>query len=189
MEEPSNEDTYGIFTSDNLDSLLPTVVSRCQKIPFMTRDFSNLINEYRKLGFDSIDAYLLSNIKHQFIPDFDLNDEKYLAAKEYVYKTIDNLNNRKYIPVLFSREFYLSVDKDDFKETSDYYLNIMMIMLEDAISSHFTEDYEYDNHLKMLREAKTAKLMEIISNAIDKTSVAINRQLLFDQIASQILSY
>lgn len=189
MEEPSNEDTFGIFTSDNLDSLLPTVVSRCQKIPFMTRDFSNLIQDYRKAGFDGIDAYLLSNIKHQFVQDFDLNDEKYLAGKEYVYKTIENLNNRKYIPVLFSREFYSSVGRDDFKETSDYFLSIMMIMLEDALSNKLIDDSEYNDHLNMLKEAKTAKLMEIISNAIDKTSIAVNRQLLFDQIASQILSY
>lgn len=189
MEEPSNEDTFGIFTSDNLDSLLPTVVSRCQKIQFMTRDFSHLINDYMNIGFDDIDAYLLANIKHQFIKDFDLNDEKYLTAKDYVYKTIDSLNTPKYIPVLFSQEFYTAVNKDDFKETSDYYLKIMMIMLEDALSLNFSSDDEYNKYLTLLKNAKTAKLFEIFSNAIDKTSISINRQLLFDQIGSQILSY
>lgn len=188
MEEPSNEDTFGIFTSDNLDSLLPTVVSRCQKIPFMTRDFSNLIEEYTAAGFDDIDAYLLSNIKHQFDSELDLNDEKYLAGKDYVYKTIDSLNNKSFIPVLFSREFYSSVSKEDFKETTDYYLNIMMIMLEDALSNNRQNDNEYNNYLDKLNKANPAKLMEIISNAIDKTAVAVNRQLLFDQIASQIIS-
>lgn len=188
MEEPSNEDTFGIFTSDNLDSLLPTVVSRCQKIPFMTRDFSNLIEEYTAAGFDDIDAYLLSNIKHQFDSELDLNDEIYLAGKDYVYKTIDSLNNKSFIPVLFSREFYSSVSKEDFKETTDYYLNIMMIMLEDALSNNRQNDNEYNNYLDKLNKANPAKLMEIISNAIDKTAVAVNRQLLFDQIASQIIS-
>ena len=188
MEEPSNEDTYGIFTSDNLDSLLPTVVSRCQKIPFMTRDFSNLINDYVEAGFDNIDAYLLSNIKHQFDTELDLNDEKYLIAKEFVYKTIDSLHEKKYIPVLFSREFYPAISKDNLKETTDYYLNIMMIMLEDALSSNLQEE-EYNNYLNKLNEDKPAMLLEIISKAIDKTDVAVNRQLLFDQIASQILSY
>ena len=189
MEEPSNEDTYGIFTSDNLDSLLSTVVSRCQKIPFMTRDFSNLINDYVEAGFDDIDAYLLSKIKHQFEAELDLNDEKYLAGKEYVYKTIENLNNRKYIPVLFSREFYIAVGKDDFKETTDYYLNIMMIMLEDALSNYSTNDSEYNKYLEILKANNPAKMMKIISEALDKTTIAINRQLLFDQIASQIISY
>ena len=189
MEEPSNEDTYGIFTSDNLDSLLSTVVSRCQKIPFMTRDFSHLINDYIEAGFDDVDAYLLSNIKHKFDNELDLNDEKYLAAKEYVYKTIDSLKEKKYLPVMFSREFYTSVAKEDFKETSDYYLNIMMIMLEDSLSNNRLNDNEYNKHLDKLVDDNPARLMEIISSAIDKTDIAINRQLLFDQIASQILSY
>lgn len=189
MEEPSNEDTYGIFTSDNLDSLLSTVVSRCQKIPFMTRDFSHLINDYIEAGFDDVDAYLLSNIKHKFDNELDLNDEKYLAAKEYVYKTIDSLKEKKYLPVMFTREFYTSVAKEDFKETSDYYLNIMMIMLEDSLSNNRLNDNEYNKHLDKLVDDNPARLMEIISSAIDKTDIAINRQLLFDQIASQILSY
>lgn len=189
MEEPSNSDSYGIFTSDNLDSLLPTIVSRCQKVEFLTRDYSNLVKDYMNKGFDSVDAYLLTNIKHIFDNEFDLNDKKYLAAKDYVYKTIENLTNKRYIPVLFSNEFYSSVVKDDFKETSNYYLKIMMIMLEDALSNHCIEDDEYNKYIKLLKKARPEKLMEIISNAIDRTTLPINRQLLFDQIASQILSY
>ena len=45
MEEPSSDDVYGIFISDDMDTLLDTIVSRCEKLPFMTRDFSYLINE------------------------------------------------------------------------------------------------------------------------------------------------
>ena len=189
IEEPSNDNTYAIFTTDNIDSLLPTVVSRCKKIEFTTRDFSGLINDYINVGFDNIDAYLLASIKHEFDESFDLNDNKYLQAKEYVYKTIDNLTNRKYIPVLFYREFYTSVSKDDFKETSNYFLKIMMKMLEDAISDNYQNDKEYDGYLDLLKKDNPAKLMEIFSKAIDKTSIAVNRQLLFDQIGSEILSY
>lgn len=189
MEEPSNEDTYGIFTSDNLDSLLPTVVSRCQKIPFMTRDFSFLISKYIEVGFDDIDAYLLSKIKHQFDSELDLNDNKYLSAKEYVYKLIDNLNNKRFIPVLFTKEFYTAVAKDDFKETSDYFLSIMNIMIEDALSSNYQEDKEYNDKLNIILNDNPTKLLAIISKATDKTRININRQLLFDQIGSEILSY
>lgn len=187
MEEPTNSDTYGIFISDNIDGLLPTVVSRCQKIPFVTKDFSSVIKDYMKVGFEEIDAYLLSNIKHQFDNTLDLNDEKYLSAKEYVYKTIDYLNDVNYIPILFYKEFYPSVNKDDFKETSDLYLDMMIIMLQDAISNNFKKDDEYNTYLNKLNEYNAAKLLEIFLKAKDKCKVAINRQLLFDQIASQII--
>ena len=117
MEEPANSHTYGIFISDRKEDLLPTIVSRCQEIPFLTRDFSFLINKYTENGFDETDAYLLANILHKYDPDFDLNDPFYLTAKEYVYKTIDNLDQKDYLPVLFYKEFYPSFkDRDDFRK-------------------------------------------------------------------------
>ena len=187
IEEPSNDNTFGIFTSDNIDSLLSTIVSRCQKIPFKTTDFSGIIKDYLQAGFDDIDAYLLSKIKHSFDTELDLNDDKYLNAKEYAYKTIDSLDNIKYLPVLFSREFYSSVSREDFKQTSDYYLSIMLIMLEDAICLNYQNDDEYNIKLDKLLNFNSSKLLKIFLDAKDKSYVNVNRMLLIDQIASQII--
>ena len=190
MEEPSNENTYGIFISDKKDDLLPTIVSRCQDVPFLTRDFSFLISKYIDAGFEYGDAYLLANILHSFDKDFDLNDEFYLNAKEYVYKTIDSLDNKNYIPVLFYKEFYsLFKDRDDFKKCADYYLNIMIKMLEDAIENKTIEDEDYNKQLNILRKYDIGKLLEIFEDASDKTLVNAERKLLFDSIAFEIISY
>lgn len=187
MEEPTNEETYCILTSDNIEGLLPTIVSRCQKIEFKTRDFSNLINEYVEVGFDEIDAYILSNIKHEFDAKLDLNDEVYLAAKEYVYKTIENLDNKDYLPVMFSNELYVALGKESFKDLSTYYLKIMMLILDDASVCNYTSDEDYNRHLKIIREHNISKLLSIFIKAIDKTKLPVNRQLLFDQIVSEII--
>ena len=56
MEEPSSSNTFGIFITDRKDDLLPTIVSRCQEVPFLTRDFSFLIEKYVDRGFDPTDA-------------------------------------------------------------------------------------------------------------------------------------
>ena len=50
MEEPSSSNTFGIFITDRKDDLLPTIVSRCQEVPFLTRDFSFLIEKYVDRG-------------------------------------------------------------------------------------------------------------------------------------------
>ena len=190
MEEPSNSNTYGILISDNKDDLLPTIVSRCQDIPFLTRDFSYLIDEYMNNGFDYVDAYLLTNILHTYDAQFDLNDPHYLTAKEYVYKTIENLNNKEYIPVLFSREFYTSFkDRDDFKVCCDYYLNIMIKMIEDCIANVRIEDEQYNTYLDELRKYNITKLFEIFTNANDKVLLNAQRNLLFDSISYEIISY
>lgn len=186
MEEPTNEETYGIFITNDIDNLLETIVSRCEKIPFVTRDFSELVNQYKDKGFENVDAYLLSEINHELI-DIELDDEAYLNAKEYVYKTIDNLNNLEYIPVLYSREFYTSVPKDNFKKCSDYYLNIMIKMLEDSIENKTIEDDEYNEYLNKLRNSDYKKLLGIFLKASDKSNYPVNRSLLFDSIAYEMM--
>ncbi len=187
IEDDCSNDTYGIFISDDIDSLLDTIVSRCEKVPFVTRDFSSLVKEYKKKGFDIQDSYILSNIKHD-ISDIDLNDEAYLCAKEYAFKTIDSLDNKDYIPVLFSREFYSCVAKDLFKSASDYYLDIMILMIEDSINNMTIEDEEYNDYLNCLRKYDRAKLLEIFLRCKERSNYAVNRTLLFDQMAFSIIS-
>ena len=187
MEEPGSRSTYGIFLSDNIDGLLPTVVSRCRRVEFKTRDFSYLIAEYEKHGFENTDSYLLSRIKHCY-EDMDLNDECYTNAREYVYKTIGNLDNRDYLPAMFFNEFYTCVNKDDFKLLSDYYLSIMQIVISDALIFNTRDDNEYNNCLNILRNRDLVKLMEIFMDASKKAKTNINRQLLFDQIGAHLIS-
>lgn len=190
MEEPSSSNTYGIFISDRKDDLLPTVVSRCQDIPFLTRDFSFLIERYEENGFDYLDAYLLSHMLHRFDSDFDLNDQCYLTAKEYVYQTIEYLDRKEYIPVLFYKDLYASFkDRDELKRCCDFFLNIMIKMLEDAIEKKTVNDSDYMKHLELLNRHDVVKLLEIMENASDKTLFNAERKMLFDSIAYEIISY
>ena len=190
MEEPTNSNTYGIFISDKKEDLLPTIISRCQEIPFLTRDFSFLIDKYVAVGFDDIDAYLLSNILHKFDAEFDLNDPYYINAKEYVYKTIETLDNKEYLPIMFYREFYtLFKDRDDFRKCVDYYMAIIIKMIEDAIENKKTNDEDYNNHLDLLNKHDTGRLLQIFEEANDKILLNAERKLLFDSIAFEIISY
>ena len=190
MEEPSSENTYGILITDRKEDLLPTVVSRCEDVPFLTRDFSYLIEDYEKKGFDWIDAYLLSDIFHSFEADLDLNDPYYFNAKEYVYQTLENLDNREYLPVLFCREFYnVFKDRDDLKKMVDRYLSIMIRMIEDAIVEKETSDEEYNRHLRMIGDHSPEKLLEIFEDARDRAAINAERKLLFDEIAYEIITY
>ena len=190
MEEPSSSDTYGIFISDKKEDLLPTVVSRCEDIPFLTRDFPFLIEKYEEAGFEYIDAYLLAHILHTYDKDFDLNDEFYLNAKEYVYKTIETLSNKDYLPILFSNEFYkVFKDRDDFRKCVDYYLDIMIKMIEDAIENINVDDNDYNNHINELKKYNMGRLLQIFEEDSDKILLNAERKLLFDSIAFEIISY
>ena len=120
MQEPSSGNTYGIFISDRKEDLLPTIVSRCQEVPFLTRDFSFLIGKYEEKGFDEIDSYLLANVFHRFDPDFDLNDPYFINARDFVYRTLEDLDQKEHLPALFYKEFYnVFKDRDDFRKCAD----------------------------------------------------------------------
>ena len=190
MEEPGNSDTYGILITDKKEDLLPTVVSRCQEIPFLTRDFSHLIKDYQAKGFDYIDAYLLSDIYHRFESDLDLNDPLYLNGKEMAWQILVNLDNREFMPVLFSRDFYpLFRERNDFRACTDFTVSIMIRMIEDAIAEKETPDEDYNRHLEMIRNHNPGKLLEIFENASDATLRNVDRKLLFDGIAYEIITY
>ena len=190
MEEPSSSNTFGIFITDRKDDLLPTIVSRCQEVPFLTRDFSFLIEKYVDRGFDPTDAYLLSAIFHRFDPEFDLNDPVYLGAKEYVFKTIETLDEKDYLPVLFYREFYsLFKERDDFRKLVDMYLPIMIVMINDALQHRQLDDEQYNSYLRMIEAHKPGKLLQIFVDAGDKAAVNAERKLLFDAISYEIISY
>ncbi len=190
MEEPSSSNTYGIFITDHKEDLLPTIVSRCQEIPFLTRDFSFLIGKYEEKGFDHVDAYLLSAILHGFDPDLDLNDPHYLNAKEYVYRTIDDLDDKKHLPLLFYKEFYTVFrDRDDFRKCVDRYLSIMIRMIDDALQGVRVGDKEYDGCLDKIAAHDAGKLLDIFVRAKDKVAMNAERKLVFDAVSYEIISY
>ena len=103
---------------------------------------------------------------------------------------LEELQNKTYIPVMFYKEFYtLFKDRDDFKICVDYYISIMIKMIEDAIENKSINDSEYNNHLELLKKYDLVKLLQIFEEASDKTLLNAERKLLFDSIAQQIISY
>ena len=166
------------------------ILPLCHDIPFMTRDFSFLINQYMQKGFDLVDAYLLSNILHKVDETIDLNDERYLISKDYIYKTIDLLDKKEEIPILFFKEFYTTFkDKDDFKNCSQFYLDIMIQMLSDALENKNIDDGEYNDKIAKLQKHQPMKLLEIFTETNDKLLYNAERKLSFDSIAHKIILY
>ena len=189
LEEPSSKDSYAIFITNKKEDLLSTIVSRCLEVPFLTRDFSELINEYINHDIEYIDAYLLTNIHHEFNEDILNNFDIYSQAKQAIFTTIQNLNNKEYIPVMFSQEIYNNYKGDDLKLFSDYYIDIMTTIIQDSFSSKIIDDDLYQECLEILNNYDKAKLFEIFQEAKDKLLYNPERKLLFDSIAFAIISY
>jgi len=183
MEEPSNENTFGIFISDDASGLLETVVSRCEKLNFTSCDFKEIKNEYLESGVDEFDAYLLSETIHEYIDDLEL----YTTAKDFIIKTIDSLDDPQYLEVMYIKELYTL---KEFKEVSDYFILMIIKILDDAISNHYIGNEEYDELLDKVKNDALA-LLEIYLDAKQRKDncLMIDRKLMFDEICCKIIKY
>lgn len=182
MEEPSNDNTYGIFISDDENHLLETVKSRCEMLKFTSIDFSEIRQEYLDNNFEEMDAYLLSELFHEYKEI----DDTYLNAKDFVYKTIDSLNKPKYLPVLFMNEFYTL---KEFKEVSKLYLDIMIRILDDSISNRFINDSEYDSLLNKVKPYSLNLLEEYLDiKTLMDSNQSLDYKLLLDKLCCKIVN-
>ncbi len=187
MEEPK-EDTYGILLTDKREDLLPTIVSRLTDIPFRMRDDSVYEDLYLEEGIDAVDAHLLSRIHHSVLKEEERDTEAYEKARELTEHMIASLEDPYDLPVLFYTEFYPFSKSAWFKKASDLVVDIMIVMLEDAISGSGPDDEVYQDQLEKLRTFGAAKLMEIFEEAKDSFLTNADRRLLFDGIAFSIIS-
>lgn len=190
IEEP-NSNSYWIFISDNVDKIPSTIVSRCESLSFHRVNEKYVCDAYLKDGFENIDAYLLTKIFQKKI-DIELNDKAYLLAKEFVEKTIDNLNKPFALEFIFNSEWYGALKKsetDIFKASQDYYLDIMIKIFTDRARKKAIDDSWYQNLLNEIDYQDVDSYLEIFYDIKDRSLTMADRKLLFDRLAYEIVSY
>jgi len=96
LEEPNSE-VYAFLTTNNESSILPTIVSRCQKLHLNLVDRQEVIDLAIEFGVKQDDAELLSlfyndaELIHEYISDED-ESESYIQAKKGIETLLDALN-------------------------------------------------------------------------------------------------
>ena len=90
----------------------------------------------------------------------------YLAARDYVYKTIELFDKKEFLPVMFSQEFYTEFkDREEFRRCVDMYLSVMIVMIDDALKNKESDDDLYNRHLSIIRQHQPGKLLDIFVRA------------------------
>ena len=181
MEEPTNSNTYGIFISDDENSLLETIKSRCEILRFISLDYEDVRNEYINNNVDEMDSYLLSEIYHEYVE----TPEEYLTAKDIVYSFVNSLDNVRYIPVLFQEELY---SLKNFKEVNKLFVEMMIRICNDSITQKTINNEEYDSMVKKLDGVNVCVLESFLdTKAVLDSSIAVDQKLLFDKLCCKII--
>ena len=120
LEEPPNK-TLFILVSNNQQAILPTILSRCQKIGFQRLDEPDLrkisTGFFEKNQFNQLEATsLISSCEgsaRKLLNFLDKDYIKFFTSMKALFLDLPNLNKRKAITLLTgNREYILSSDPD-----------------------------------------------------------------------------
>lgn len=185
LEEPTN-DMVAILLVEQLDRLLPTIISRCQMIPFHPLRATQCY-AICKETMEELDAYLLAQmIKNpKEMQDAQESDE-YQHAKYLFIKFLEQFLVSPYygLECLLSEGFD-NKKKRDGKRCMRYFLELLMTFYKDLLQGgSYVEDPWYLDQLSSYRQKpySYAKLLEILLETRDKLWKSVNLSLLSDQL-------
>ncbi len=183
LEEP-NEDIYAIITTENINGVLPTIVSRCLNLRLTRASKQELVVEAIKKEISLEDALVLASFNGSLnLIEDCYNNTKYITLKDLVIEMFNEYiedNNILYFAQVEISE-YIS-NKNNFR----LFLDILEVFLLDVINYN-QENISFVEHKELLKsvhgkmkniELRIEKLLSYKS-AIDLNA---NLKLLLDSL-------
>ena len=190
IEEPQSN-IVAIFTSNSVNQILPTIVSRCQVINLKEFMLKDLIQYLLDNNVKQDDAYLISRISNNAEKNLQLiNHEQYPFIKETLHQSLLHLANKKDYFIVYTQCELLK--KLDSNEMIELFLDMLEVCLLEAVikqedkthtSMFFDEQIStlsknYNNIDHMIDDITQAKI-DLLSNA--------NKSLVFDKLLINLL--
>ena len=161
IEEPL-DDIYIIFLVNNLNSVLPTIKSRCALLSFrpLNKEFLK-----EKLDLEGVDPNIMSVIT-EYTQDFDevkkiINDESYMKAYSLVAELFNEPVEKKGSMILYLNE---SIDKLNDQNT-EFFLSLFIYFLNDMLKVSL-----FNNDENIVWKGERARI-RALSSLIDKDTL------------------
>lgn len=186
LEEPSSSDMTAILISEQMDRILPTIVSRCQLIPFRPMRFLDGFQEV-KGQLEPLDAYLLAHLFHQKQRIEEAQESEVYQHARYLFTSfLTQEHNSLYDGHLFlTMEAFPASMKKMHKTILQYLIDFLSIFYKDCMKgSTLCEDSWYQNEInqRISRSADYHKVLKALLEAKDKMHASVNLPLLLDQL-------
>lgn len=185
IEEPEGEDVHGIFITNNVSNILPTIISRCNLIGFKSMNKEILFDKIISTGVEEKDADIIKELTNNTGDALDMvDDESYRMALELALEFLSVKKEAELLTIVH-REMSIVRSSDGLR-----------LMLE--ILHLFLEDMMYDKPIRLThynREIEAFKknhdkdsirlLLEMVLEYIKMIPAYVGtRNILFDLIAS-----
>ena len=187
IEEPYNNIT-GIFITTRLDSVLPTIVSRCQPLNFKPVSTAGFYQYALDNDVDELAAHLLSRMVQSQEEIMETADsDSFTAARiyfmEFMHEYLDNPKSA----ILYIQDNAFKVKGSDRRKDRDcfrYFLDIALVFANDFFRETSSKDEEWNSLLNKAHEKQLdgALYLEAVSAARTALKKAANMLLLADQL-------
>ncbi len=189
IEEPSEKEIV-ILVTEQLQKILPTILSRCQTISFKPQKRSEISEKLEKNGISKPLARLVSTLTDDSDKAFELsNDEIIAQAQSLVIQLSEDVLNKRSDILLVIQEKVISRFKD--KEQINLLLDLFLLWFRDVIFLHLQKDdqlvfiHEKNRLEKFLLHysiEKAAVQMETILEAKKRLDANVSPQLVIEQV-------
>lgn len=164
LEEPP-ENTYAFLTAQNEAKILPTIISRCEKIRLLLAPRSEVISEAVALGVDKGDAEILS----YFYNDASLvksksEGEDYRSAKNCLDGFLEALVSGRNFARFTMEKDVIPVLKG--KPALRFYFDMVALVLEDVVATSRGSAITLSSYATILKEL-AASLPHIETTLVD----------------------
>ncbi len=186
LEEPT-DNIYAFLTTENELKVLPTIISRCQKLPLRKMPQEEVINLCLENEINQNDAQILSFFYNDFLEIKGISgQEEYILARDNVIAFLHSLLENENKAIYVIQKDIASVIKT--KESARFFLDLLGVFLQEILfikGNQTTILTSYVNILEPLSEIIiniNDSLVEIMS-CRGKLDLNINIPLLLDHIA------
>ena len=190
LEEPGQQ-IFAFLTTNNENSILPTIISRCQVLKMKLIDKNIIVKDAVDLGVDKKDAELLSyfyndgELIKDILDDQD-NNEAFFLAKKCFEETLQVMDENDSDTLIYYVQTNIS-NQIKTKESCRYFINMLVMAFEDIIAVNNQKNPFLESYATIL-EHLSSKLSNINESLIELLKCAsvintnVNITLLIDHI-------
>ena len=195
LEEPESE-IYAFLTTNNINNVLPTIVSRCQTLPLKSLPRDQVIRDAEGLLVDQQDAELLSyfyndgELIYDFLQDEEAS-ENYFEAKKAFTGLLDTMAGGSYKDVIYySQKEIIPIIKT--KEELRFFVDLLSQAYEDILNIISNREISLKSYATMLVTLSEKlphiedSLVEILKNR-NIVNLNVNIGLLIDHLIIKLV--
>lgn len=182
LEEPENNQVYGILTTSNQQAVLPTITSRSQIIR-MTESSNDVNEQLKKLDYDHFLSDNIAVLTNNLDEAISLaNNESLVKIISYIKDYFKNFTNASYKPILHLNETISNIiyERDLYRT----FLELMIYNYTDLVKFVLEEEtiFDYDELSKNIKSEYLLKDISLLREEIKRQNAYINISLSVDTL-------